>query len=120
MKKILLLVFVLLSFTIPCFAASWYWVGSATNGAQYYIDNSSVNKNYQYAVVWMKIVETDGTYSLQQIVMDHYNKSSALRSYVNYDSDGVVTYSNTVDYLSYSPIAPGSMSEAVYYSIWGS
>ena len=100
------------------FASSWYWVGEDTTGDQYYIDNNSVLKNYNYAVIWVKINRADGTFSVQRLKLDHMYKRCALLYYTNYDSNGNVIDSETNDYPDYEPIVPDSMGETYYYAVW--
>ena len=42
-KKIVILLCLFLSLTMPSFASSWYWIGN-NNGANVYVDNGSVQK----------------------------------------------------------------------------
>lgn len=61
MKKFLIVLLLAMSVVAPNFAASWYFVGNATDGTSYYIDNSDVKKTQEVAIIWAKMVNTDGT-----------------------------------------------------------
>lgn len=89
MKKIIFSLFLILSLAAPCFAVSWYWIGtSSTNEYNYYIDNDSVQKNMQYAVVWVKITNPDASFTMDKIALSHDNRTYIITNSFDYNSDG--------------------------------
>lgn len=122
MKKIIIMICLLVSCYGFSFAADWYWVGSGVDGTQYYVDNSSVEKNEQGAVIWVKMVHPDGSYRVSQEAYRR-NKVYAMISTAEYDSAGnyldgaSIPYNNPI-YLDWTPIPPESMAEAYYFAIW--
>lgn len=126
MKRVYLTIslFVMMILSIghtTAFAADWYYVGEYANGNRsVYIDNASVIKGSQRAIVWVKYAYTDGSMDLQRHSYTHSPKTVTLLSYVSYDSDGNVTASFDAppDMWESSPIVPGSVGEAIWYCIW--
>lgn len=117
-RKIMIVLTCLMCFAIPSFASSWYWIGQSRGGTQYYIDNTSVRKNYDYAVVWVRDVNTDGSYSQAHMVFSHRNKTYALRYSVSYDQNGNVTDTYNPNTSIYNPVVPDTMADVIYCSIW--
>lgn len=118
MRKIVVILLLLLNFTMPTLAANWYWLGSTEQGNQFYIDNSSVRKNYYFAYVWTKIVAPDGSYQMGMFAVNHKYKSLAIMSWVAYDAYGNIINSLTPPYLHWDPIVPESLGTYLYYAIW--
>lgn len=118
LKRILLTLVLLLAVSSTCFASSWYWIGEDSSHSQWYIDNDSVEKDFYTALVWIKINMTDGTYTLQRGIYKHPSKEYSIQAFIEYDENGNVVDSNSRSYTSYRPIAPGTMAEIIYYSIW--
>ncbi len=118
MKKLFVALFLALSFCMPSFAASWYWIGHNKAGEQFYIDNSSVTKDSQKAVIWEKVISSDGSFNIKQMAFLRQKSFAILTVYV-YDSNGnlvnrIMNYSN----YHWIDIVPGSMGDALYYAIW--
>lgn len=121
MKKIIFSLFLILSLAAPCFAVNWYWIGtSSTNEYNYYIDNDSVQKNMQYAVVWVKITNPDASFTMDKIALSHDNRTYIITNSFDYNSDGSLINSYDFSYRRghWNTIAPGSMIESVFYSVW--
>ncbi len=117
-KKLVILLMLLCTWCMPSFAASWYYLGQATDGTNLYIDNSSVRKNYSEAIVWVKYVHSSGTYDIEQLDIRRSNKTTATISYIKYNAYGSVIDSYHSSYLDYESIVPGSIGEFIYYAIW--
>lgn len=108
----------MLAMNISCsFTANWYYVGASTNGKQWYIDNASVAKNQQYAKIWVKIVNPDGTVNIEQILFSR-NHYSSLQSYITYSTDGERIDSANSSTINWDPIPPESMADGIYNLIW--
>lgn len=118
MKKILLLLFILFSFTSSVFAANWYWLKTTPDGTQWYVDNNDVIKTAMFAKVWTKIVKSNGKFSVTRVYVDRRNKMLAIISNTNYDINGVVLYQYVPTYLKLEPIIPDSMGDILYHAIW--
>lgn len=121
MKKIMVALAILLTCMgfIPIDAANWYWIGADPSGGQWYIDNQSASKSYGVAVVWVKIVREDGTYSLWQWEITRDRKMAALQvAAYNADHELIGSYSVDSWQKKYNAVTPDSMGEAVYNSVW--
>lgn len=101
-----------------CSAASWYWVGHDPVGGQWFIDNDSVNKNFYHATVWVKTNNVNGECQINKVYFDHLKRNFTILAVTDYDANGNVTDMFDSPYLIYHSITPGSMGEAVFYSIW--
>lgn len=121
MKKIMVALVILLTCMgfIPIDASNWYWIGADPSGGQWYIDNQSASKSYGVAVVWVKIVREDGTYSLWQWEITRDRKMAALQvAAYNADHELIGSYSVDSWQKKYNAVTPDSMGEAVYNSVW--
>lgn len=122
MKKILVSLLLLLSFYVPSFASSWYYIGHEKyNNRQYFIDNASVVKNFDGSTtVWARINFPNGNYQLQRINVTK-DRRHALLSAIEYDTDGNIINRYTVPsyMVKYFDVIPGSMGEALYEAIYG-
>ncbi|WP_295999187.1 surface-adhesin E family protein [uncultured Veillonella sp.] len=120
MKKLVVFVFFslfMLFSTQSVEATSWYYVGAASNSETFFIDNSSVRKNANWAQVWAKINHTDGSYSIMLLRINRPSRMMAVISSIDYDSYGNVLRSNSYP-SSPTSIIPGSMGEGVLELIW--
>lgn len=117
MKRLSILVFlVFVLCSQVAFAASWYYIGPDLNGDQIYIDNESVQKNNNYAIVWVKTIKPDNTVWQMQQKVDHIYKTITLMYVIVYDANGNVTNSGAdTDSI---PIIPGSVGDMIYHAIW--
>lgn len=116
MKKILLLLLVILSLSMPSFAADWYWVCSK-NGGSIYIDNSSVQKTPEYAVIWSKLDLPNGDTMVSQIFVNRNPKSWTLMDAAIY-RDGLCISSRTYNSPNWQNIRPGDVMDNIYDLIW--
>lgn len=119
MKKILVMCCLLVVMAMPSFAASWYWVGEDKSAGQWYIDNASVHKNSEkgVALIWVKVVNPDGTWNQDQIGVGRTRIMVLFRS-LKYDAYGEVIYDFPGDRRPLSVI-PGTVSESIYDLVWG-
>ena len=113
MKKLVVFVFfsLFMLFSMPSAeATNWYYVGAASNSQTFFIDNSSVRKNANWAQLWARINHLDGSYDIMLIRINRPSRMMAILSSIEYDS-----YGNVIDSNSYSSspteIIPGSMVE---------
>lgn len=118
MKKILPILFLLLMLSATCSATSWYWIGKDYKGAQWFIDNDSVEKDFYHATVWTKINCENGERQINRISFDHLNKKMAFVTIILYDADGNMTDMFEVPRLEYHSFPPGSMANNLFNSIW--
>lgn len=118
MKKILIFLFILFTFTSSSFAANWYWLGATPDGTQWYVDNNDVIKTDMSAKVWTKIMRSNGKFSVTRVYVDRRNKMLAIISNTNYSANGVVLYQHVPTYLKFEPIIPDSMGDILYHAIW--
>lgn len=118
MKKIFVLTISLLCFSVTGFASSWYYVGISALRQPTYIDNDTVKKNDQSAIIWLKMVNDNGTYVLDQFGFDRKNKTDALLHETTYTDDGVILRSISLNTPRYVPIQPNSQEETIYNLIW--
>lgn len=107
--------------TSSVMASNWYYVGSSDNGdTSIFIDNDSVIKNSQRAIIWTKYVLADGSYSLDRVYYTHTPKTFTLLAFRQYNADGSVKIA--YDIPSYeqetSSITPDSVAESIWYYIW--
>lgn len=122
MKKLFVAFLTLLSLSCPVFAADWYYLGNSNSGKQYYIDNSSVEKNAEVAFVWCKIINTDGSFSIVRSAFIRKGKLAATLSTSIYDANGnyISGYNAPLNpyALQWMSITPDTAGELIYYSIW--
>lgn len=118
MKKLFICLSLLLCLFTTSFAANWYWVGKSSNGYNYFIDNDTVMKNNKEAAVWVKITKPSGDTSLNRLWFKRDSHEYTLIEYIDYDSHGTITNSYRSSVANWSSVAPDSMSESIYYSIW--
>lgn len=122
MKKLFIALLTLLALSCPAFAADWYWIGQLNNGIQYYIDNSSVEKNAEKAIIWCKYVNTDGSYAVIRWAFIRKGRLFTLLSASTYDKNGNYISGDDVPLNSYAlqwtSITPDTSIESLYYSIW--
>lgn len=117
MKKLFVVLLTLLALSCPAFAADWYYLGNSKDGTQYYIDNSSVEKNEKAAMVWCKTIDTDGSSSIVQYAFIRNEKLIAILNISNYDAND--SYISGYSYaLQWGAIVPDTVGELIYYSIW--
>lgn len=97
----------------PASAADWVYVATDRDGAVHYYDPTSVRRVGNYLASWMKVDHSrDPTVSYNEAkdlwYYDCANDSAALKSWINYKTDGSVESSHTKsDYsLKWSPAAP--------------
>ncbi|MBC3537978.1 hypothetical protein [Megasphaera hominis] len=102
-------------------AADWYYLGTSSSGDTYYVDNSSVEKNDDTAIIWEKITDKKGSSWVQQVIVSRKNRTSALVKRYIVEPDGKV-YQNfsakSKSDLDFYSIRPESSSEIFYNSIW--
>ena len=120
MKKLVVFVFfsLFMLFSMPSAeATNWYYVGAASNSQTFFIDNSSVRKNANWAQLWARINHLDGSYDIMLIRINRPSRMMAILSSIEYES-----YGNVIDSNSYSSspteIIPGSMGEGILELIW--
>lgn len=118
MKKLFISLLLIVSIVSPIFAASWYWIGYTPNGSQFYIDNSSVQKNANYALVWTKVVTSDGHRDIEKLFISRPAKKFTLMSIIRYNADGDITYYHDYTKPHWLSIIPGTMTESLYRHIW--
>lgn len=118
MKKILILLITFLTLSLPCFASSWYWIGVSHDGSQCYIDNSSVQKNSNYAVIWLKIIKPDGSNSIEKVGVSHYRRAISLLEYFDYDTEGNVVKSGTIANPQWITVPPDSVGDAIFDAVY--
>ncbi len=118
MKKFLIVLLLAMSVVAPNFAASWYFVGNATDGTSYYIDNSDVKKTQEVAIIWAKMVNTDGTSEINQVAVNRYERTMAIMSWIVYSSHGNIINSGKNDTYNWLPIPPGTIASDVIGYIW--
>lgn len=91
MKKIVYLFIFTLFISIQAIFANglgnnWYYVGEE-NGAQYYIDNSSVMKNELSAEIDVYIEYPDHTSYIHNMLVTRYDKYFAIKSTLSFDAN---------------------------------
>lgn len=122
MKRILITLLTLLALACPAFAADWYYLGNSNDGLQYYIDNSSVEKNAESALVWCKAINTDGSFFVARYAFIRKGKLAATLSTSIYDANGnyISGYNAPLNpyALQWMSITPDTAGELIYYSIW--
>ena len=120
MKKLLFSLLLILCMSSPVFAANWYWLGYTRSGSQFYVDNDSVQKNEKYAIVWTKIVHADSSWDTERLFLRRNEKGLAILDDIIYDAHGTVkgVHKFKIARGNWFPIAPGTMTESLYKSIW--
>lgn len=121
MRKFLASLFVVLIFFIPISSASsWYYVGKTNMGTEslsFYIDNDSVFKNSSNAILWVKVISSDGFIFLNKTAYNRYKHTVQTLEGVAYNPDGTINNYFIVD-DSIRSIIPDSMDDAIYCLIW--
>ncbi len=69
-------------------AADWYYVGESMSGDQISIDNSSVQKNSEWAVIWVRINEPSGEYYYERMRLNRADYTIQTLELQPYYSDG--------------------------------
>lgn len=98
-------------------AADWYYAGRSATGHTYFIDNDSVKKNSREAMMWVRVVDVDGTASLYMIHVDRSSRMMRYLSGVEYNKSGDVVASQDRP-TAWKPIAPESMMDLIFDLIW--
>ncbi|WP_295789530.1 hypothetical protein [uncultured Veillonella sp.] len=102
-------------------AADWYYVGESSVGDQISIDNSSVQKNSEWAVLWVRINEPSGEYYYERMRLDRENYTIQTLELQPYYSDGTPYAEDEYEYdTTVDTIVPDSVGEEVYNLVWGS
>lgn len=104
---------------MPALAANWYYLGRSNTGETLFIDNASVWKDANEAVVWVKYNEPDRIFHICQYKLRRGDKSIALISGYTYNKDGNVIYSYVSPRLRFERIEPHSRGAVIYRGIWG-
>lgn len=122
MKKVFITLTLLVLACPAAFAADWYYLGNSNDGLQYYIDNSSVEKNAESALVWCKAIDTDGSFFVARYAFIRKGKLVATLSTSIYDANGnyISGYNAPLNpyTLHWKSIPPETAGESIYYSIW--
>jgi hypothetical protein len=103
---------------MPAFASSWYYVDTdAGNRFNMYIDNDSVIKNTDYAIVWVKMIFQDGSSMITRVYFsrNHYEKSITA---LTYNADGCFIRKYNANDSAPKPITPDSLMDELYHLIW--
>ena len=123
MKKLLfvfyLFVFLLGSISIAS-AETLYYVGRGQGSMgiiTFFLDNDSVRKNNNTAVVWLKLVYENGNFSYQQTKYTRYDRTAQTIYASSFFSNNVPNHYVDFD-PRIRPIHPNSMDEAILYLIW--
>lgn len=121
MKKFFLSLLVIVCLSSPAFAASWYYVGRATpSNTLFYIDNASVYKNTNAAIIWIKRVMPDGSHGIAREYFTHTPPTATLLSIIDYAPNGTVIRSvefpaNRRRTMS---IPPDTILDDIWHLIW--
>lgn len=101
-------------------AADWYYVGESMSGDQISIDNSSVQKNSEWAVIWVRINEPSGEYYYERMRLNRADYTIQTLELQPYYSDGTPYDADEYEYdTSVDTIVPDSIGEEVYHLVWG-
>lgn len=100
------------------FASDWYYAGASKQGDTWFIDNSSVVKTSERAIVWVRVREKDGIVSKYEIEFVRYPRTYHFRRVILYDRAGNLIETCNFDDNDYSSIGPDTMGEAVHELIW--
>lgn len=115
-KKVLTALALFSYLTVTCFAADWYWMGNV-NGANMWIDNETVQKNDDHAIVWVKLTDcplSNGT-TAKEVLFKMYVKSNCEGGWsymqITYSDDSMTQYNNDLEIYPFSPDSFG-------YRVW--
>ncbi|MBP9624266.1 MAG: hypothetical protein KBD95_01065 [Veillonella sp.] len=118
MKKFIVALLLAMSVVAPGFAASWYQFYGDEYGKAIYVDNASVEKTSDYAAVWTKIVDPDGSVMIGRVFLVHSKRVFTLMEYTQYAPNGYILNKYKMPYPVWRPIQPDSNMEKLYYAIW--
>lgn len=116
-KIIILFMIIFFSFSIPCFASSWYWITQSSDGTQIYIDNDSVIKTGKVAIIWIKENNPDGSFETLRLVFWRYERLVMIKECFCYDSFGN-TKESYIFPNKITSIPPDSNFDIIYRNIW--
>lgn len=118
MRRILLILIFILGIGSSAFATSWYYVGTTNqnDGCSIYVDNDSVIKNNEYAVVWSKMIYAD-CYYIARVYVSH-NHYMKIMTASKYDLNGKFIDKYTSGRNSIVDISPESLGDTLYHLIW--
>lgn len=122
MKKYFLALLFIFCIGSQVFAADWYFAGSASN-TLFYIDTSSVRKDNDEAIMRVKAVNSDGSYSLGDMKLTHTPPTYSFSYAESYTADGtlksiVSSYNMPVYLKNRAVIPPDSVSDYIWHRIW--
>ena len=116
-KKTLTMLVLFTCFSITCFASSWYWIGN-NHGANYWIDNESVQKDSDYAIIWAKVTDLpipNNLYNAKEAKFKMYIKANGTGGWTYMQitqSDGhMIQYNNDLEIYPFPPDSLG-------YRVW--
>lgn len=98
-------------------AADWYYVNKGSSGGTFFIDNDSVKKNKEEAVLWIRVVGENGESVLYRTRINHNSRMVQYLNAIAYDKSGNVVATHNQP-TAWEPIPPDSMMESIYNLIW--
>lgn len=122
MKKWIIALVLLISCSgiLPIHASNWYWIARDMNNGHWYIDASSVRKEYGNSTVWMKWEFPNGNYMVSQMEITKSRTATELQ-YTMYNPRGEVIYYHIFESWEKRTISipPDSILDIAYRAIWG-
>lgn len=121
MKKWIIALALLISCSgiLPVNAANWRFIDEDVNGGRWYIDESSVVKEYGKAKAWIGWKEENGYYWVEQLEINK-DRTMAMLYYIVYNPRMEVVDSYAYQSWEYKtePIPPNTVLEGIYNIIW--
>ena len=118
MRRILLILIFILGIGSSAFATSWYYVGTQhESGYSIYVDNDTVIKNNEYAVVWTKTLYTNGSYFMERIYVSHDRYMKIMSAFL-YNTQGHLIKRYDFSKYQVQEIVPESDGDFLYHLIW--
>jgi hypothetical protein len=135
MLRIILSLIILLSISTSCFAFDtpqpprWKWVGSDkkfgvwvdTESCTFFTESAKKHshKNHKFAIVWTLWYHAEtNNHELVREKYDFTCRKTAILSYIEYNDNGEVLNTHTVDYPSYRDIIPKTWGEAIFETVY--
>ncbi|WP_251440810.1 hypothetical protein [Veillonella intestinalis] len=101
-------------------AADWYYVGESASGDQISIDNSTVQKDSDLAVLWVRINEPSGEYYYERMRLNRHDYTIQTLELQPYYADGTPYAEDEYEYdQTEDTIVPDSVGEELYQLVWG-
>lgn len=107
------------SCVLPTQAANWQFIDEDLQGGKWYIDNSSVVKEYGRAKAWITWIDEDG-YRFVELIEVTKDRTMTMLEYTVYDSSMEVVDSYVFGAWERKTmsIVPNTAMEGIYNMIW--